>query len=243
MVSSKKTASRIDFMDRLSSFQEMDSVNIPDTIPAMVLDNTVFFPNSVLPLFIFEDKYRKMLDAVIHGDRMFTVIQKLPSSDSSNPPEITATLGCLKACQTHADGTSTVLLEGVCRVRIVDYLEGQPYPVLKIAKESQNQADAAKLTMLRAQTISLLEEINGCSTIIDDNLLEHFKEINPPQLFVDHVTASIIENSALKHRILNCPDPYERFASLIRRLQHRLYQIQVLREVLGNPPKESIERN
>ncbi|HLP24805.1 MAG TPA: LON peptidase substrate-binding domain-containing protein, partial [Acidobacteriota bacterium] len=39
----------------------METIELPETVPVMTLPNTVFFPQSLLPLHIFEPRYREML--------------------------------------------------------------------------------------------------------------------------------------------------------------------------------------
>ena len=56
----------------------MGSIIVPEIIPAMVLRDVVFFPQSILPLYIFEEHYRKMLEGVVKGDRLFTVVNAIP---------------------------------------------------------------------------------------------------------------------------------------------------------------------
>src|SRR5437016_13552649 len=49
------------------------SVDLPDEVPVMPLPGAVLFPNALLPLYIFEQRYREMLDHALERDRMFTV--------------------------------------------------------------------------------------------------------------------------------------------------------------------------
>jgi Lon protease-like protein len=222
----------------------MGHISLPETIPAMVIENTVFFPESILPLYIFESRYRLMLNSVILGDRFFTVIPNLPDQGSPYEPahEETITVGCLRACQTHRDGSSTVLLEGICRAVVADYLTENPYPILKI-NPCRDHADPTHLSKLRNQALSLLEEIHRNSDLISTEMLNHLKKIGQPQLFLDHVAASIIENQMEKQLILKCNDPVKQYANLMDRLRINLDRIQLLNQVLGNFDQDAIERN
>ena len=48
-------------------------IEIPTEVPVMALSNAVLFPHSLLPLHIFEPRYRDMLAHSLDGDRMFSV--------------------------------------------------------------------------------------------------------------------------------------------------------------------------
>ena len=50
-----------------------DPVQLPSSIPVMALSGVTLFPNALLPLYIFEPRYRQMLASVLAGDRIFAV--------------------------------------------------------------------------------------------------------------------------------------------------------------------------
>ncbi|HVU15964.1 MAG TPA: LON peptidase substrate-binding domain-containing protein [Candidatus Didemnitutus sp.] len=57
----------------------MDAVKVPPTLPVMTLPRTVFFPQALLPLHIFEPRYREMLRDVLATTRIFAVARLDPS--------------------------------------------------------------------------------------------------------------------------------------------------------------------
>ena len=46
---------------------------IPSSVPVMVLPGALLFPHALLPLYIFEQRYREMLSYCLQSDRMFCV--------------------------------------------------------------------------------------------------------------------------------------------------------------------------
>ncbi len=82
----------------------------------MVLPGVVLFPHELVPLFIFEPRYRSMLADCLENDRIFALGG--PPAISSGPPvaEILG-LGIVRACVLHNDGTSHLFLQGVARLR------------------------------------------------------------------------------------------------------------------------------
>ena len=51
-----------------------ESVDIPDIIPVMTLKGVVLFPKAMMPLRIFETRYRQMLRDVLQAERMFAIV-------------------------------------------------------------------------------------------------------------------------------------------------------------------------
>src|SRR4051794_27194419 len=87
------------------------------------LPGLVMFPHVVLPLHIFEPRYRQMTEDALAGDRLITMIQisPLPSGKSWIEPVKIEEVGCLGRIIQHErlpDGRFNILLLGRKRVRI-----------------------------------------------------------------------------------------------------------------------------
>jgi Lon protease-like protein len=112
-----------------------DKKEIPQEISIFPLDNAVFFPNTILPLNIFEPRYKKMIeDALASNNKMIGMIQ---TRETVNPkkPEVFS-VGCLGKIDTHtktADGRYLINLKGLVRFRILDEAETElPYRKFRV---------------------------------------------------------------------------------------------------------------
>ena len=90
----------------------------------------VLFPGEILPLHIFEEKYRQMLTDVSLGRNVFGVTYFEPTDGFTDRPP-TGSVGCLAEIRDIVpadDGRSNIITSGVVRFRIVEYVEvGTPY--------------------------------------------------------------------------------------------------------------------
>ena len=87
------------------------------------LSGVVFFPHSVLPLHIFESRYREMTEDALDGDRLVTIVMVRPDAEDSTGevPEIEE-FGCVGRIFKHErlpDGRFNILLVGLKRVRLL----------------------------------------------------------------------------------------------------------------------------
>src|SRR5688572_16307684 len=103
---------------------------LPSEVPVMTLPNAILFPQVMLPLFIFEARYRKMLKAVLESDRMFAIAMQKPGNPKGTPSDI-AGLGLLRAAVTHNDGTSHLILQGIARIQLTETVKHRPYRLAK----------------------------------------------------------------------------------------------------------------
>ena len=96
----------------------------------MTLPNAILFPQVMLPLFIFEPRYRRMLKDVLEGERVFAVAMQKPGSTKGTPSNV-AGLGLVRAAVTHADGTSHLILQGMARIELTETVKHRPYRLEK----------------------------------------------------------------------------------------------------------------
>lgn len=127
------------------------------------LPGVVLFPHAVLPLHIFEPRYRQMTEEALATDRLVAIVQVLSdprgSSDSEPPIADVACLGKILRSERLHDGRFNFLLQGVSRVRIIDEL---------------NVA-----TLYRQARVEVLEEIEPLSDTTDEieTLVGLFREV------------------------------------------------------------------
>src|SRR5438874_12138433 len=108
---------------------------LPDEVPVMPLPGAVLFPNAMLPLYIFEPRYREMLEHALQRERMFSVALIKPSCAEWHQAEDffhVATVGLIRACVGRGDGTSNLVLQGLHRVRFKSFQQETPFPIAKI---------------------------------------------------------------------------------------------------------------
>src|SRR5207237_9033197 len=105
------------------------SVTLPKQLPVMPLPGAVLFPHALLPLYIFEPRYRDMLEHALQHHRMFCVTLIKPSCPEWRASEDffhLATAGLIRACVVRGDGTSNLILQGLQARRFGGFETGPP---------------------------------------------------------------------------------------------------------------------
>src|SRR5437870_582166 len=100
-------------------------MKLPQEIAVMSLPDAILFPQALLPLYIFEPRYRAMLKDALATHRMFSVAlmreQPRPGMTEPEPCDV-ACVGVVRAAVEMPDGTSNVLLQGLHRVRFTEFI-------------------------------------------------------------------------------------------------------------------------
>lgn len=125
--------------------------------PVMVLPSTTLFPQALFPLYIFEPRYRQMLDDALATHRMFVVAMRKPGSSRETPASI-AGLGLIRFCMRNDDGTSQVILQGVTRVELTGLVRYRPYRVHRVRALRAPNRDSVTIDALLAKVRDLVSE-------------------------------------------------------------------------------------
>jgi Lon protease-like protein len=132
-------------------------MEIPHEAPVMTLPGVTLLPEALLPLHIFELRYRRMLASVLRSHRMFVMAMQKPGSAKPAPSAV-ACLGLVSVCVAHADGTSHLILQGLTRVELTKTIRQKPFPVCQIKPLRAPATDSVTVDALMARLRDLVTE-------------------------------------------------------------------------------------
>jgi len=185
-------------------------IPLPDAMPIMVLSDATHFPRSLMPLFIFERRYRDMLSHALATERMFGVAYARPEVDpetSSDPVRPIFTAGLIRACVTHNDGTSHLMLHGLKRVEIIDWEQTYPFRIAQISPLDDISIDEDGEQQLAYELIAL------CRKSIEtnpDGLVSA-----PMQKILDVLEDPIEVADMIGHNFVNDPEPRQELLEIL----------------------------
>ncbi len=182
----------------------------------------VLFPGVPLPLHIFEQRYRQMLNDIRVSNNLFGVSYFDASTSQQEVPPA-GHIGCVaevSETQTLPDGRSNILTVGIIRYRIEEYLErGEPYLVAKVSFFEDEEDDNELLRNSSREVAETFTRIARAVRIINDERasLPDITDTEPQQLsFL--VAAAMEVDTELKQELLEMRSTSER----LRRLRDML---------------------
>jgi Lon protease-like protein len=185
-----------------------DDIQIPDILPVMTLKETVLFPHAVLPLFIFEQRYRTMLDEVLQSHRLFAIFNERDDDDGQEEqPETIGTVGIVRAAHKNPDGTSNLALQGVMRVRLLEIVQESPYRMIRVSPctNPEEDEDPSERMELRKHILSILDEEPELTSGLPEEYVDFIKSLEKPAPFIDVAIQSICHCTAVKQRLSGNP--------------------------------------
>ena len=158
--------------------------DFPDTTGVMILPWTCLFPGAMLPLHIFEERYRVMCKLALAGNRMFAIAH---ATDDETIADI-GSLGVIRAAVTNEDGTSNLILQGIGRVAFGS-VTMDPYPqaTLSILSESEEEDDALASLRRKIRDVCLDFFANNSEAL--QYLKKHLSAPSSDSTFSDMIAA------------------------------------------------------
>jgi Lon protease-like protein len=203
----------------------------------MILPNAILFPQAMLPLYIFEPRYRQMLSDVLDSHRMFSVALQRPGRTRETPSAV-AGLGLVRASVGNRDGTSHLVLQGLARVRLAEPVRYKPYRVQKIAPLETTASDSVVVDALAAKVLELvatrleqgfelpvhvLRQLSQAETTLPSDspmfslkqVIQYLVSLENPDQLADLISCTLLSGAKERQVILETPNLEERLKHLI----------------------------
>jgi len=200
-------------------------MNLPSEVPVMPLPGAVLFPHALLPLYIFEPRYREMLEHALQRDRMFSVTLIKPSCPEWRAPEDFfhfATVGLIRACVGRGDGTSNLVLQGLHRVRFTDFEQDTPFPVAKIDIVESSDDTTIKTEALGEKVLELYRKLKRAGRQLPPKVDRYLAQLGDLEMLADLVASTFVEDPLRRQRMLEEASVNQRLRLLITFLQDEI---------------------
>jgi Lon protease-like protein len=203
-------------------------MQLPPEVPVMPLPGAVLFPHALLPLYIFEPRYREMLQHALQHHRMFCVTLIKPSCPDWHAPEDffhLATAGLIRACVGRTDGSSNLILQGLQRVRFDGFEQETPFPIAKIDPLESEVQSSVETEALGAKVLELYDRFKGNGRQFPGKIARYLSELRDPEMLADLMASTFVNDPLRRQRVLE-------ELSVNQRLR---LVIQYLRDESGSP--------
>ncbi len=187
----------------------------------MVLPNALLFPNSLLPLFIFEERYREMLKWVLAEQRVFCIAQAKPGVDDVRTTDDfhqTGGLGLVRACVGHEDGTSHLVLQGLARVRFTGFVQETPFRIAELRELPSESSGDQNCEALVAKVLAVCAQLRASGTPVPESFDQQLARIDDPSVVADVVAHAFLQDGSRRQAVFDELRVAERLQLLIYHL-------------------------
>ena len=121
--------------------------------------NVVLMPGTPMPLHIFEDRYKQMMDECLEEESEFGMVL----ADDSGTREVGCTARIVEMVERYDDGRMLILVEGSRRFKLNNVLTGKPYYVGEI-EYFEDEEPGEEISSLAEECVALLERVVEAAT-------------------------------------------------------------------------------
>jgi len=222
-------------------------IEIPREVPVMTLSQTVLFPQAMMPLFIFEPRYREMLSTVLEEDRIFAVAaldERDEDAEVLETPYSIAGVGVVRACKQNPDGTSNLILQGLARVEFENFVCEEPYRRARIQKlMSESDGSEETLGSIQPTLLALVQIQMRLGAEIPQEVLQFLSNINEPESVLDLAIYTLCPSGSFKQELLETRGILARFNKFERFLRSQVERLKLDRKLKGGLDEGGIGNN
>ncbi|MGH7908555.1 MAG: LON peptidase substrate-binding domain-containing protein [Thermodesulfobacteriota bacterium] len=204
--------------------------NFSGVIPLFPLATVVFFPNTLLPLHVFEPRYRQMIKDIIDGERIIGMVLLKPGWEKSyeGNPEIYSVVGMGRIVNSEPleDGRFNIVLYGLKRVKIVDIVKDIPYRLARV--EILEDVHGINENIYRERIVELILRWNG---IIGKEHESHLINIDtrlPLENLIDAIASRSVSNVFEKQELLEEINVQKRAENILTHLETKIEVISIV---------------
>ncbi len=211
-------------------------MDVKISAPLLPLRDIVVFPSMVIPLFVGRDKSISALNEVMKKDKkIILVTQKNSEIDDPKKTDIFM-YGCegsILQLLKLPDGTVKVLVEGIKRVKILDFKDNEKFITCEFTHYNDIITKDEDLYPLAATALRRLEKLTSINKKISSETINSIKQLKDPSQIADNIASHITATISEKQQIFETIDVKKRLNAIIKIMENETSIIGVEKRIRG----------
>ncbi len=211
-------------------------MDVKSSLPLLPLRDIVVFPSMVIPLFVGRDKSITALNEVMKKEKkIILVTQKNSEIDDPKKTDIFM-YGCegsILQLLKLPDGTVKVLVEGVRRVKIVDFKDNEKFINCDYTPYNDIIDDNEDLYPLAVTAVRRMEKLSTINKKVSGETLSTIKQLKDPSQIADNIASHISATISEKQQIFETIDVKKRLNAIIKIMENETSIIGVEKRIRG----------
>jgi len=204
--------------------------------PLLPLRDIVVFPNMVIPLFVGRDKSISALNEVMKKDKKIILVTQR-NSEIDDPKKADVFMyGCegnILQLLKLPDGTVKVLIEGIKRVKILDFKDNDKFIICEYAHHNEVLTKDEDLIPLAMTAVRRLEKLTSINKKISSETINNIKKLTNASHIADNIASHLTATISEKQGIFEIIDIKKRLNSIIKIMENETSIIGVEKRIRG----------
>ena len=211
-------------------------MDVKISLPLLPLRDIVVFPSMVIPLFVGRDKSISALNEVMKKDKKIILITQ-KNSEIDDPKKTDVFMyGCegnILQLLKLPDGTVKVLVEGIKRVKILDFKDNEKLIICDYTPYNDVIEKNEDLFPLAATAVRRLEKLTSINKKISSETINSIKQLKDPSQIADNIASHITATISEKQQIFETIDVKKRLNMIVKIMENETSIIGVEKRIRG----------
>jgi len=217
---------------------------IPEELPILPLRNTVAFPFVVMPIAVGIPRSVKLIERAVETDRLIGLVaMKDPSIEEPGPEDVysVGTVALVQRVMRGDDDTLQVLVQGLERFKVVEWLPADPYLRARIRTAPEKVEDSIEMDALTRTLLDMARRLASHMPQVPDEIVDFLGRIQDRRLLVYLIAANVRMDVPVAEELLEIDDLALKMRRLIGIL-HRELEVIELRQKIQSEAQEEMSK-
>ena len=191
--------------ERAEEPDEEAKLEIPDILPILPLRDTVVYPFAVVPLGVGKERSVKLIDDAMRGSRLVGLVaQKDSDVEQAGPADCfrMGTAARIARLLRIPDGTIQVIVQGLERIAILDYVEEEPFLKAHVRSAPETTETDMQTEALKRNAIELFQRLVGLVQYLPNELAVAALNLDDARQVVYLIAGSVQMDLELRQQLL-----------------------------------------
>jgi ATP-dependent Lon protease len=221
-----------------------EKIRIPHELPILPLRGTVLYPELILPIMVGRKRSVKLIDDAMEKDRIIGVVaQKRSEIEDPKEDELhrVGVAALILRMIREVDGSQRVIVQGVSRMQIKEYIQRDPYYRARIETVDEGSVKGVEVDAMTMNLKGLFQKAVELAPYLTSELGTMVNNIKSPAILSDLIASNLNINAPEKQRILEMMDVQERL-NQVHLLLNREVQVLELGNKIQSQVKEDMDK-
>ena len=198
---------------------------IPDALPVLPLREAIVFPLTAVPLSVGQPRSVRLVDDVMRGNRLLALVaQRDPKVEPATPADLhrMGTVGVIHQLARVPDGSMRLMVQGIERIRLLDWVGTEPYLVARIEVAREQIVQATEVDALRRAVVDIFRRLVEVSPDLPDELAVATENVSDPRHVAYFIASVVALDMAARQELLELDSVTAKLRRLVDLLQREL---------------------
>ncbi len=221
--------------------EEERRIAIPEVLPILPLKETVVYPLTMMPLGVGQERSIRLIDDAMRGNRLVGLVaQKAEAAETAGPDDTfrIGTAARIARMLRTPDGTIQIIVQGLERIRILEYTAEQPYLQARVEVAAEVVEDGVELEALKRNAVQLFQRLVSLVQYLPNELALAALNIDDPRQVVYLIANSVQMDLDMRQGLLEEDSVQEKLRRMTQFLTKELEVLELGKKIQSQAQEE-----